>query len=58
MVGYLNVGKSVLINRLVGKAACASASRSGVTRDLRWVCIGGDLDFLDVLGVLLVCMYD
>lgn len=58
VVGYPNVGKSALINRLVGKAACASAPRPGVTRDLRWVRIGGDLDLLDAPGVLPARMHD
>jgi ribosome biogenesis GTP-binding protein YlqF len=58
VVGYPNVGKSALINRLVGKAACASAPRPGVTRDLRWVRIGGDLDLLDAPGVLPARIHD
>ena len=58
VVGYPNVGKIALINRLVGKAACASAPRPGVTRDLRWVRIGGDLDLLDAPGVLPARMHD
>lgn len=58
VVGYPNVGKSALINRLVGKAACASAPRPGVTRDLRWVRIGGDLDLLDAPGILPARIHD
>jgi ribosome biogenesis GTPase A len=46
------VGKSALINRLTKSKACASAPRPGVTRNLRWVRIGGDLDLLDSPGVL------
>ena len=52
IVGYPNVGKSALINRLTKSKACASAPRPGVTRNLRWVRIGGDLDLLDSPGVL------
>ncbi|KAK9811634.1 hypothetical protein WJX72_007411 [[Myrmecia] bisecta] len=51
-VGFPNVGKSALINRLVNKRACDSAPKPGVTRQLRWVRIGGDLDILDAPGVL------
>ena len=49
---YPNVGKSALINRLTKSKACASAPRPGVTRNLRWVRVGGDLDLLDSPGVL------
>ena len=52
IIGYPNVGKSALINRLTNSKACASAPRPGVTRNLRWVRVGGDLDLLDSPGVL------
>ena len=52
VIGYPNVGKSALINRLTNSKTCASAPRPGVTRDLRWVRVGGDLDLLDSPGVL------
>ena len=52
VIGYPNVGKSALINRLTKSKACASAPRPGVTRNLRWVRVGGDLDLLDSPGVL------
>jgi len=46
------VGKSALINRLVKQKVVASARRAGVTRTLRWVRLGQDLDLLDAPGVL------
>ena len=51
-LGFPNVGKSALINRLVKKKVVASARRAGVTRTLRWVRLGQDLDLLDAPGVL------
>ena len=43
-LGFPNVGKSALINRLVKQKVVASARRAGVTRTLRWVRMGQDLD--------------
>lgn len=34
VVGFPNVGKSALINRLVGRRACDSAPKPGVTRQV------------------------
>ncbi|MGA1474101.1 MAG: ribosome biogenesis GTPase YlqF, partial [Prochlorothrix sp.] len=52
VLGFPNVGKSALINRLVNKKVVASARRAGVTRQLRWVRLGQNLDLLDAPGVL------
>ena len=52
MLGFPNVGKSALINRLVRQKVVDSARRAGVTRALRWVRLGQDLDLLDAPGVL------
>lgn len=35
IVGYPNVGKSSLINRLLKRRKCAAAPRPGVTRELK-----------------------
>ena len=51
-LGFPNVGKSALINRLVNKRVVESARRAGVTRSLQWIRIGKDLDLLDAPGVL------
>ncbi|CAL0304372.1 unnamed protein product [Lupinus luteus] len=52
IVGYPNVGKSSLVNRLLKRRMCPSAPRPGVTRELRWVHFGKDLELLDSPGIL------
>ncbi len=52
VIGFPNVGKSALINRLLNRRVVESARRAGVTRQLRWVRISDELDLLDAPGVL------
>ncbi len=52
VIGFPNVGKSALINRLVGRKAVASARRAGVTRKLQWVRISPEIELLDAPGVI------
>lgn len=52
VIGFPNVGKSALINRLLRKRVVDSARRAGVTRQLRWVRISETLNLLDAPGVL------
>lgn len=52
VLGFPNVGKSALINRLLKRRIVESARRPGVTRQLRWVRVSQDLDLLDTPGVL------
>ncbi|ONK72990.1 uncharacterized protein A4U43_C04F25780 [Asparagus officinalis] len=52
IVGYPNVGKSSLINRLLKRRMCPAAPRPGVTRELKWVRFGRDLELLDSPGIL------
>lgn len=52
IVGIPNVGKSTLINRLVGKNKAAAQDRPGVTRGQQWVTIAKGLELLDTPGVL------
>lgn len=52
VLGFPNVGKSALINRLLKRRIVESARRPGVTRQLRWVRVSQDLELLDTPGVL------
>lgn len=52
VIGFPNVGKSALINRLLNRRVVDSARRAGVTRALRWVRISDQLELLDAPGVL------
>ncbi|XP_024016624.1 DAR GTPase 3, chloroplastic [Eutrema salsugineum] len=52
IIGYPNVGKSSLIYRLLKRKICTAAPRPGVTREMKWVKLGKDLDLLDSPGML------
>ncbi len=52
VLGFPNVGKSALINRLLKRRIVESARRPGVTRQLRWIRVSQGLDLLDTPGVL------
>ena len=52
IVGIPNVGKSSLINRLAGGKRAKVEDRPGVTRTKQWVKLDGNVEFLDMPGVL------
>ena len=54
VIGFPNVGKSALINRFLSRRVCESAPKPGVTKQLRWLRVGGDLDLLDAPGNICV----
>ena len=52
ILGIPNVGKSTLINRLVGKKATNVGNKPGVTKQLEWIRINNDIELLDTPGIL------
>ena len=52
ILGIPNVGKSTLINKLVGKKATNVGNRPGVTKSLEWIRINNELELLDTPGIL------
>lgn len=53
VVGVPNVGKSTLINRLVGKKATNVGNKPGITKSLEWIRINDKLELLDTPGILM-----
>ena len=52
ILGIPNVGKSTLINRLVGRRATNVGNKPGITKQLEWIRINNDLELLDTPGIL------
>ena len=53
VVGVPNVGKSTLINILVGKRATNVGNKPGITKNLEWIRINDKLELLDTPGILM-----
>ena len=52
ILGIPNVGKSTLINRLVGKKATNVGNKPGITKKLEWIRINNQIELLDTPGIL------
>lgn len=52
ILGIPNVGKSTLINRLVGRKATNVGNKPGITKQLEWIRINNNLELLDTPGIL------
>ncbi|HHW54234.1 MAG: ribosome biogenesis GTPase YlqF [bacterium] len=52
IVGIPNVGKSSLLNRLAGRKRAATGAKPGITRGKQWVKVEGEMELLDLPGIL------
>ena len=52
IVGVPNVGKSTLINRLVGRKSAGVGNMPGFTKSLSWIRVNKDIELLDSPGIL------
>ena len=58
IIGAPNVGKSTLINRLVGRKSVGVGNTPGFTKSLSWIRVNKDIELLDSPGILWPKMED
>lgn len=52
VIGITNVGKSTLVNKLLGTKRVKTEDRPGVTRENQWVTVKNSIELLDTPGIL------
>lgn len=52
VLGIPNVGKSLFINKLVGRSSARTGDKPGVTRGRQWIRVAGSIDLMDTPGIL------
>lgn len=52
VIGIPNVGKSTLINKIVGKKSATTGNKPGVTKQLSWIKAYKNIELLDSPGIL------
>ena len=52
IIGLPNVGKSSIINKLIGKKKAKTGAKAGVTRQQQWVRINPRVELLDTPGII------